>query len=115
MFQIGQKVVCIDDQFDPLIAQFYHKFPTKNTIYTIRDIRPGISPNCETGEVSVTLDEIYNPSSKFGIERGYKAERFAPLNNIPDEEIKVAEAHEVEKPKERKVREERKEKETITI
>jgi hypothetical protein len=88
MFLPGQKVVCVDDRFPLGIEKLYTSLPREGETYTIRDIVPGCDFNAEPGEVAVYLIELHNPANKLGIERGFKAERFAPLDNI--EEIEEA-------------------------
>jgi hypothetical protein len=40
-FQTGQRVVCINDDFPPIIHQLYHQLPTKGVTYTVREIFMG--------------------------------------------------------------------------
>lgn len=70
MFTTGQKVVCIDDEFTEFIKVRYSALPTKNSIYTVRDV-----------EVAIYLEELINPANQAGTERGFNAERFAPLTH----------------------------------
>lgn len=79
MFEIRQPVVCIDDRFPLGVEKLYNELPRKNVTYRIRDIVPGVSIENTEGEVAVYLEEIVSPDNKFGIERGFNAERFAPL------------------------------------
>jgi hypothetical protein len=88
MFLPGQKVVCVDDKFPLGIEKLYTALPREGETYTVRDIVPGCDFNAEPGEVAVYLIELRNPANKLGIERGFKAERFAPLDTI--EEIEEA-------------------------
>lgn len=85
MFLPNQKVVCVDDKL-PVEAWEFVKPLRKGSIYTIRDIVPGIALNGGEGEVAVYLVEIQNTVNPHGIERGYNAERFAPLNPVSIEE-----------------------------
>jgi hypothetical protein len=81
MFLPGQKVVCVDDVFPEAIKRFYWKLPVKGVTYTIRDLVPGIDPAGAPGEMCVYLTELLNPCSDKPPypERGFKAERFRPL------------------------------------
>lgn len=93
MFIKGQKVVCVDDKFDPSIARFYVNLPKKDVVYVVRDVVLAYGPNKEEGEIAVYLLGMKNPpSSKEPYpERGFKIERFAPLDTITElqeEEIK---------------------------
>ena len=89
MFLPGQAVVCIDDAFPLGIQLLYNQLPKKGNTYHIRDLVPGCDFNANHGEIAVYLTELKNPTNKVGIERGFKAERFAPLETveIKDEDI----------------------------
>jgi len=97
MFIPNQKVVCIDDQFPLGIEQLYNKLPVKDQIYVIRDVVPGQALNGSEGEVAVYLVGVVNPTNKVGVERGFNAERFAPLSyNELEETIAEQEREKVE-------------------
>jgi hypothetical protein len=85
MFLPNQKVVCVDGKFPLGIEQLYHELPIEGDTYTIRDIVPGVGLTGDEGEVAVYLIEIRGPLNAHGIERGFNAERFAPLSTIEDE------------------------------
>jgi len=85
MFLPNQKVVCIDGRFPIGIEKLYSELPKEGNTYTIRDIVPGVGLTGEEGEVAVYLMEITGPLNAHGIERGFRAERFAPLQTIEDE------------------------------
>ena len=80
MFIPNQKVVCIDDQFPLGIEKLYTQLPVKDQIYVIRDVVPGQALSGAEGEVAVYLIGLNNPTNKVGVERGFNAERFAPLS-----------------------------------
>jgi hypothetical protein len=88
MFLPGQKVVCVNDVFLDAIKKFYWKLPVKGVTYTIRDLVPGIDPSGEGGEMCVYLVELINPCSDTPPypERGFKAERFRPLETDTETE-----------------------------
>jgi len=81
MFLPRQKVVCVDDVFPEAIKKFYWKLPVKGVTYTIRDLVPGVDIGGEGGEMCTYLVELINPCSDAPPypERGFKAERFRPL------------------------------------
>ncbi len=85
MFLPNQKVVCVDGQFPLGIEQLYAELPKEGSTYTIRDIVPGVGLTGDEGEVAVYLIEIRGPLNAHGIERGFRAERFAPLTMVEDE------------------------------
>ncbi|HEV3409423.1 MAG TPA: hypothetical protein VG095_03960 [Chthoniobacterales bacterium] len=92
MFLPNQKVVCVDGRFPVGIEKFYGELPKEGSTYTIRDIVPGVGLTGEEGEVAVYLCEIKSPLNTHGIERGFRAERFAPLQTTTEaveEEIEV--------------------------
>ena len=84
---VGSKVVCIDDKFPLGIEKFYVALPKAGVVYVIREMTVGISLQGEEGEVCVLLVGLNNPrSSKAPFpERGFKAERFRPLDEIKEE------------------------------
>lgn len=84
MFLPNQKVVCVDGRFPLGIEKLYSELPKEGTTYTIRDIVPGVGLTGEEGETAVYLCEISGPLNAHGIERGFRADRFAPLQT--DEE-----------------------------
>lgn len=92
MFEPGEKVVCINDDFDPKMVEDFVYLPTKDEIYTIREVGLGrthlTSPN---GSVSykVTLVEMVNPPDprrpSDPEELGFRSDRFAPLLDVEQE------------------------------
>ena len=80
MFIHNQKVVCIDDNFPLGIEKLYNQLPVKDQIYVIRDVVPGQALSGAEGEVAVYLIGLNNPTNMVGVERGFNAERFAPLS-----------------------------------
>ncbi|MDQ2918582.1 MAG: hypothetical protein M3R10_01740 [Verrucomicrobiota bacterium] len=84
MFLPNQKVVCVDGQFPLGIEKLYSELPKEGTTYTIRDIVPGVGLTGEEGETAVYLCEITGPLNAHNIERGFRADRFAPLQTDED-------------------------------
>jgi hypothetical protein len=83
--QKGDKVVCINDKWEPWVFDTYNQLPKKGEIYTIRALRPG-RPNLDGGAAVLTLllEELFNDpdfSHVGGDELGFKASRFAPLES----------------------------------
>jgi hypothetical protein len=80
MFEIGQRVICVNDEFHPSAFALYSELPKKNSIYTVRDIVMGVNlEDLVQGEPALYLQELVNPPSRFGLERGFRCDRFAPL------------------------------------
>src|SRR6188472_18059 len=84
---VGSKVVCIDDKFPLGIEKYYIALPKAGVVYVIREMTVGISLQGEEGEICLLLVGLNNPrSSKSPFpERGFKAERFRPLDEIKEE------------------------------
>lgn len=78
-------MACVDDQFPLGIEKLYTALPKKDVVYTVRDILPGVSLKNTEGEVAIYLVELTNPANRHGIEYGFNAERFAPLETDEDE------------------------------
>ena len=87
----GQKVVCINDTFAPFIRAIYKQLPTKGETYTIREVflgREKVVKGGDSATVGLLLEELTNPPDPFHQgkqELGFSSERFAPLEEIPDE------------------------------
>mgnify|MGYP001164700965 CR=1 FL=1 len=106
MFQTGQRVVCIDDRFDPWVYDLYKSLPRKNGIYTVRALGVGRSNPTfaidDDAKLKITgadfdllllLEELHNPDdphSTIQQELGFRAERFAPLEEDLAENEEVA-------------------------
>lgn len=86
MFDIGIKVVCINDKFEVGIKDIFNALPVKGQMYTTRDLVPGIGfDNKET--VSVLLEELVNRPNRHGIEPGFLCSRFREPEELEDQEI----------------------------
>lgn len=101
MFTTGQKVVCINDQFEPWVYDLYRALPKKGRAYTIRAIsvgrsNPKFSVNDDAElkltdaefDILVLLKELQNPEdphSSVKQELGFRSERFAPLEEDSEE------------------------------
>ncbi|QIF00727.1 hypothetical protein [Roseimicrobium sp. ORNL1] len=102
MFQTGQKVVCINDDFAPWVFDLYRALPKKGKIYTVRAVGVGRSnPKFEVNEdaeikltgaefdLMLLLKELVNPDdphSSVKQELGFRSERFAPVQEDEEEE-----------------------------
>jgi hypothetical protein len=89
MFITGQKVVCVDDHFPLGIEKFYTALPKKDVVYVVRGTTVGIGVDGTEGEICVYLVGLLNPCSKTPPhrERGFKAERFRPLDALEESEV----------------------------
>jgi hypothetical protein len=104
MFEKGQKLACINDDFSATIRRLYTQLPRRDQIYTVRDVRIGrlsvTSGSAGDNAVSylVLLEELYNPDDPYmregaGEEMGFRSDRFAPLEAA--EQTEFAEQEEV--------------------
>ena len=112
--QVGQLVVCVDDQFPRPLAKYYINLPMKDITYTVRAVFIGrgvMHPAGETiqGEIGLLLKELVNgmdPRHKHKQELGFNSARFRPLRDpdacADDEEelVRVRTARKVEPLKE---------------
>lgn len=91
MFLTGQKVVCIDGQFPESLKALYTALPVEGVVYVVRGLAPGVSPTLQEGELAVYLVGLQNPCSSVPPhrERGFRAERFRPIDELTEEEIKA--------------------------
>lgn len=102
MFKTGQKVVCINDDFEPWVYDLYRSLPKKGKIYTIRAVGVGrANPQFTVDDdanivlkgaefdVLILLNELLNPDdphSSIKQELGFRSVRFAPLQTTEVEE-----------------------------
>lgn len=103
MFKTGQRVVCVNDDFEPWVYDLYRSLPKKDKVYTVRSVGVGrsnptfaVNDDAEiklTGaefDMMILLKELLNPDdphSSVKQELGFRAERFAPLqeDNVEEE------------------------------
>ena len=75
MFDLGTKVICVDDRFPAGVHDIFNALPRKGSIYTVRDIVPAqdwkLRATC-----AVLLDELVNRPNQHGIEPGFQPGRF---------------------------------------
>ena len=91
MFKIGQKVVCIDDDFNASrngdsIMGLFNNYPVKDKTYTVRGY-----DKLGTG---IYVEEIVNfPGLYMGTfgEKSFKPDKFVPLEDIVEVNEAVAE------------------------
>jgi hypothetical protein len=88
----GQRVVCTNDSFPQFVRALYKQLPVKGSAYTIREVflgREKVVKGGESATVGLLLEELHNPPDPFHAgqqELGFSSERFAPLDELPDEE-----------------------------
>ncbi len=88
----GQRVVCINDSFTQFIRALYKQLPVKDKTYTIREVflgREKIVKGGDSATVGLLLEELHNPPDPFHKDKqelGFSSERFALLDELPDEE-----------------------------
>jgi hypothetical protein len=87
MFDVGQRVVCVEDRFPHAVRNYLRDLPRKNGIYTVRDVIPaqewGGGHTC-----AILLGEIHNPPAphrKEWGECGFDPRRFRPVEEIEQE------------------------------
>lgn len=91
MFNVGQKVVLVDDKWPETVKQLYLQLPTKDSVYVVRATRVGVRADellmdmRRVLEQSLLLVGIHNPSNKVGVEAGFAASRFRALDELKDE------------------------------
>ena len=98
MFNIGQKVVLVDDKWPESVKQLYLQLPVVETVYVVRAVRVGVRADelimdmRRVLEQSVLLTGIYNPTNKLGVEAGFAASRFRSLEELKTQAVKEEEA-----------------------
>ena len=98
MFNVGQKVVLVDDKWPESVKQLYLQLPVVETIYVVRAVRVGVRADelimdmRRVLEQSILLVSIYNPTNKLGVEAGFAASRFRALDELKTQAVKEEEA-----------------------
>ena len=80
MYSIGQKVVCINERFHPLMVARGDRLPVEGVVYTIRSIGPARHIITKRLGLAFRLMELVNPKINGG-EAAFSAWRFTPLEN----------------------------------
>lgn len=83
MFDIGQKVICVNDKFESSILHSYVAFPVNGRTYTIRDLVPAFDYDLKE-TCAVLLEELVNPLNPKGVENGFSSDRFRTLEDIKE-------------------------------
>jgi len=102
MFETGQKIVCINADFQPWVYDLYKQLPKKGSTYTVRDVRLGrsnpqfvvnqdadIKLAAADFDLLVLLEELHNPDDPYSTvkqELGFKGFRFAPAEEYEAEQ-----------------------------
>ena len=98
MFNIGQKVVLVDDKWPETVKQLYLQLPVLETIYVVRAVRVGVRADelimdmRRVLESSLLLVGIYNPTNNLGVEAGFAASRFRALDELKQSAVQEKEA-----------------------
>ena len=79
MFYVGQRVVCINGRFHPLVWEWADHVPVEGDVYTVRSVRTGTCPVDESYGPAIWLEELLNPRTGFWSEVCFSTWRFAPL------------------------------------
>lgn len=94
MFDLGARVVCIDDKFPQGIYDIYNALPKKGKVYHVRDVVPaqtfGLKETC-----AILLEELPNNPNKYGIEPGFLSGRFREVEEDKERKAHFEEACEV--------------------
>ena len=83
MFDVGQKVVCVDDKFPQFVVVRYPELPKKDKVYVVRDIVPAQNGK-GSGTIAVLLVGIRPHINDVGTENGFAHTRFVPLDEFKD-------------------------------
>jgi hypothetical protein len=81
MFDIGQRVVCVNAQFPRAVLNYLRNLPQPGGIYTVRDLIPAQAWD-GSGTCAVLLSEVRNPPAphrKQWGECGFDPGRFREL------------------------------------
>ncbi len=88
MFEVGQKVVLVDDKWPESVRHLYLQFPVLDKVYVVRAVRVGVKADelimdmRRVLEPSLLLVGVINPVNKLGVEAGFAAHRFRSLDEL---------------------------------
>ena len=77
IWQVGQKVICVDDVFPRAILDWCDYLPRAGHVYTIRAMQLGYDGVTKLPSLGFLLEELVNPPSSLGYEAGFDQTRFA--------------------------------------
>lgn len=83
MFDVGEKVVCVNDKFPDSVVKIYTKLPVEGQVYVVRDIVAGQTSNLKR-DVAILLVGIIAHINQHGIENGFNAKRFVRLEKYKE-------------------------------
>lgn len=89
MFQPGQKVVCVNGEFHPTVWEWADCVPIEGETYTVQRVLNAICPLDQSYGPALHLAELVNPVNAAGREVAFSDWRFAPLNEMADQEVEV--------------------------
>jgi hypothetical protein len=98
MFEVGQKVVLVDDAWPETVKQLYLALPVKDGVYVVRAVRIGVKADelimdlRRVLEPSLLLVGLYNPTNNLGVEAGFAASRFRALDELKQSAAEEKEA-----------------------
>jgi hypothetical protein len=78
MFHVGQKVVCVDDEFGFADRLSLRELPVKGNVYIIRDMPLGMAID-GSRRIGLLLQGIKNNEGPRGIEHCFNPMRFRPI------------------------------------
>ena len=81
-FRVGQKVICINDWFHPVIVEWGDEYPRLNHVYTVKSVSFGWHGVTGIYGPSVLVNELNNP----GDQLHFCAYHFRPLT-VEDKKI----------------------------
>jgi hypothetical protein len=90
MFDVGQKIVCVDGSFPHAVLNYMRQLPVEGKVYTVRDVIPAQGWDAKE-TCAILLSECRNapaPHRKEWGECGFAPHRFRELNT--DEALAVA-------------------------
>ena len=104
MFDPGEKVVCVNDVFEPFHRRIYRALPVQDVVYTVRECSIGRTKtgSADKGEsYRVLLVELVNGPDPYmhesvAEELGFRSDRFAPVISEENEAYGTVEREMVE-------------------
>ena len=83
MFEVGEKVVCVDGEFSEMVKKLYTDLPKQDQVYVVRDIVAGKQEDMSR-TVAVLIVGITGYINSHGLESGFSTHRFRRLDEIKE-------------------------------
>jgi len=93
MFEVGQKVMCVDGRFPVQTLDWFSELPRRDGVYTVSESSMGVNWLTRKPEPNVHLAEITHFATSNGGTAGFSARRFRLPNPDARNAAEAVEEH----------------------